>query len=56
MSKNVLNYLKEKKVFAEINGEKTLIKVIDIADDNSLVCEYNGQITNLFSGEITFHI
>ena len=50
------NYLKEKQVFAEIKGEKVSIKVIDIADDNSLVCEHNGQTTNVFSGEITFHI
>lgn len=49
------NYLKDKQVFAEINGEKTLVKVVDIADDNSLICEYNGELHNLFSSEISFH-
>ena len=50
------NYLKEKKVFAEINGKKLPIKVVDIADDNSLIYEYNGEKKRIFSGEITFHI
>ncbi len=50
------NYLKSKNVFAEINGEKVPIKVVDIADDNSLIYEYNGKKKRIFSGEITFHI
>ena len=50
------NYLKEKQVFAEINGKKSPIKVVDIADDNSLVCNINGNIKNIFAGEITFHL
>ena len=50
------NYLKGKRVYAEIKGEKAPITVIDIADDNSLICEHNGKQTNLFSGEISFHI
>ena len=49
------NYLKGKNVFAEINGEKCPITVLDIADDNSLICEYNGKEIKVFSGEITFH-
>ncbi len=50
------NYLKEKQVFAEINGKKSPITVIDIADDNSLIYQANGQLKNISSGEITFHI
>ena len=49
------NYLKGKNVFTEINGENCPITVLDIADDNSLVCEVNGKIKNIYSGEITFH-
>ncbi len=49
------NYLKGKNVFAEINGKKSPITVLDIADDNSLVCEHNGEKKNIYSGEITFH-
>ena len=44
------NYLKGKCVYAEINGKKTPITVIDIADDNSLICEYNGEQRKIFSG------
>ena len=50
------NYLKGKQVFAEINGEKVPIKVVDIAEDNSLIYDDNGQKKRVFSGEITFHI
>ena len=50
------NFLKGKSVYAEINGQISPITVVDIADDNSLICEHNGQTTSLFSGEITFHI
>ncbi len=50
------NYLKGKQVYAEINGKKSPITVVDIADDNSLVCNINGKIKNIFSGEITFHL
>lgn len=50
------NYLKGKTVFAEINNKKTEIKVLDINEDNSLLCEINGQKQNIFSGEITFHL
>ena len=50
------NYLKGKTVFAEINNKKTEIKVLDICEDNSLLCEIDGQKQNIFSGEITFHL
>ncbi len=50
------NYLKEKQVFAEINGKKAPVKVLDIADDNSLICEHNHQVIKVVSGEITFHV
>ncbi len=50
------NFLKNKKVFAEINGKITEILVKDIADNNSLVYIEDGKEKNIFSGEITFHI
>ena len=50
------NFLKGKKVFAEINGEKTEILVKDIADNNALVYELNGKENTIFAGEITIHI
>ena len=49
------NYLKDKKVVAEINGIKTQVLVKDIADDNALICQVNGKETHVLSGEITFH-
>lgn len=50
------NYLKNKEVYAIIDNEKVLSKVIDINDDNSIKVEANNRIYNLFSGEITFHV
>ncbi len=50
------NYLKDKCVFAEIDGKKTQIKVLDIADDNSLIIELDGKTQKIYSGEITFHL
>ncbi len=50
------NYLQNQKVYAEVKGEKRLIKVIDINADNSLKVELNGEIITLNTGEITFHI
>ena len=50
------NFLKNKKVFAEINGQKTEILVKDIAENNALVYELNGKEYTIFSGEITFHV
>ncbi|MBR4237638.1 biotin--[bacterium] len=50
------NYLKNKEVYAIIDNEKVLSKVIDINDDNSIKVESNNKTYNLFSGEITFHV
>ena len=49
------NYLKNKEVYAIIDNEKVLSKVIDINDDNSIKVESNNKTYNLFSDEITFH-
>lgn len=49
------NYLKDKMVYAIINNEKTLVKVIDINQDNSLKIDIDGKCINLNSGEISFH-
>lgn len=50
------NYLKDKEVYASINGKKQIIKVIDINEDNSLRIDIDGNINNINSGEITFHL
>ncbi len=50
------NYLKGKKVFAEVNHNIQKIEVIDINDDCSLKVKLNEKIINLNSGEISFHI
>ena len=49
------NYLKDKEVFAEIDNVKTLVKVIDINEDNTLKVLVNNKEINLNTGEITFH-
>ena len=46
------NYLNNKKVYANIDGEKVLVKVIDINNDNSLRVQYENKIYNLTSGEV----
>ena len=50
------NFLKNKKVFAEINGQITEIFVKDIDNNNALVYEVDGKENTIFAGEITFHI
>lgn len=50
-----MNYLLNKEVFAIINNEKTLVKVIDINEDCSLKVEVDGKTINLNSDEISFH-
>lgn len=50
------NFLKEKQVFAEIDNITTEIKVLDIDNDNSLICEIDGKTKKVISGEITFHL
>ena len=49
------NYLLNKEVYAYIDNQKVLVKVLDINEDNSLKVLLDGKIINLFSGEITFH-
>lgn len=49
------NYLKNKSVFATINNEAVLVKVIDINEDNSLKVIANNKELNLYSGELTFN-
>ena len=49
------NYLKGKEVYANINGERVLSKVIDINPDNSIKIIREGKEYNLYSDEITFH-
>ena len=49
------NYLLNKEVYAFIDNQKVLVKVLDINEDNSLKVLLDGKIINLFSGEITFH-
>lgn len=48
------NFLKNKVVFANVNGELKEVEVIDINNDNSLKVKLNGEIINLSVGEITF--
>lgn len=50
------NYLKNKNVYAYINGVKRLVKVIDIDDDNSLIVEDKGSYLNIYSGEVSFNL
>ena len=42
-------------VYATINNEKKLVKIIDINNDNSLKIEIEGKCFDLHSGEISFH-
>lgn len=46
------NYLKDKEVYALINGNSVVSKVIDINDDNSLKVIYEDKIYNLTVGEV----
>lgn len=49
------NYLKDKEVYATIDNEKKLVKVIDINEDNSLKIIVDNNEKNIYFGEITFH-
>lgn len=49
------NYLINKDVYAFYKNKKELVKVLDINNDNSLKVEMNGDILNIYSGEITFN-
>lgn len=50
------DYLKDRKVYAEINNEVQQIKVVGIDTDYSLKVLKDNKIYNLSSGEITFHL
>lgn len=49
------NYLKNKKVFLKENGESTLVEVIDIDGDNSLIVKKGNKLDKIYSGEIIFY-
>lgn len=50
------DYLKDRKVYAEINNEVQQIKVLGIDSDYSLKVLKGNETYNLSSGEITFHL
>lgn len=50
------DYLKDRKVYAEINNEVQQIMVVGIDFDYSLKVLKDNKIYNLSSGEITFHL
>ena len=50
------NYLKDKEVYASINNKRVLVKVLDINEDNSLKVIFDGNVMNLISDEVTFHL
>lgn len=50
------NYLKDKEVYANIENQKVLVKVIDINDDNTLKVSVGKKEYNLYSSEITFNL
>ena len=50
------DYLKDRKVYAEINNEVQQIKVVGIDFDYSLKVLKGNEAYNLSSGEVTFHL
>ena len=50
------DYLKDRKVYAEINNEVKQIKVLGIDSDYSLKVKQDNKTYNLSSGEVTFHL
>ena len=50
------DYLKDRKVYAEINNEVQQIKVIGIDKDYSLKVLNDNELINLSSGEVTFQV
>ena len=50
------DYLKGRRVFAEINGEKAEVEVTGINEDCSLGIIWQNRKMNIDSGEITFHL
>lgn len=53
---NEYNYLKNKTVYAEYLGNKVLVRVLKINQDNTLKVLLDGQEKDIFTGEITFHL
>ena len=53
---NEFNYLKDKTVYAEINGTKTKVVCKDINPNGTLNVMINGEQKPVLSGEITFHL
>jgi len=52
---NAHNYLYDKEVYAEYQGQKVLVKAKNINADNSLKILIDSHEVNVQSGEITFH-
>ena len=50
------DYLKDKVVYADIDDEKKLVKVIGINEDFSLKIAYNDKLYDKETGEISFHV
>ena len=50
------NYLKDKCVYALVNGERCLVDVIDINNNCTLKVKKDDVIYDVFAGEITFHL
>lgn len=48
------NYLKNKEVYARIDGKKELVRVIEVNKNNSLRVLCNGNEHNIISDEVTF--
>lgn len=48
------NYLLSKNVYVLKDGKKALVKVMDINDNNSLKVNLDGEILDIYSGEVTF--
>ena len=47
------NYLLSKNVYVLKDGKKALVKVMDINDNNSLKVNLDGEILDIYSGEVT---
>lgn len=50
------DYLKDKEVYALINDEKKLVKVLGMNKDYQLEVLVDGKVQSLESGEVSFHI
>ena len=52
---NEYNYLYLKNAYAVINDKKVLVKVLNILDNNHLQVQYNNDIIEVSTDEISFH-